>query len=235
MDTEFLELGGSREQVLRHRPAKPHRGGKDFRQRLVTQRHVAPGLTVHRKGQRPSWPIHRHHVDEPPRKRRWHHAHLTPDQLVQFGLEPGLRQTVDHAPALPAPVERHHYPRRILAAAIAIVPAEAEPPVPAPRHRLLRHLERRFRLPDQRAIAEQPERPRRPRPQHLGDDLRIVLVGRRPKPLDQLRPRIRHLATQQRNVPLRKPHLPGHRPTPSPRHPRARPSASPSLARLPPR
>src|SRR5690606_29205304 len=121
-------------------------------------------------------------------------------QLLQLFPQPRVGQAIGNTPALAATVESEHQPGRFTAAAEAIVPAEAEAPVPAARQRHPPLGEPDLGVPDQRSVAEQPEAIARNAPEHGVDLGPVVVLGCRPEALDKLLSRVRNVAMQQLEV-----------------------------------
>jgi hypothetical protein len=127
---------------------------------------------------------------------------------VQVLLQPLVRQTESDASALPTAVERHHQPGLLGVAAIAEVPTEAKTPMPAARQRYALLDVLGFGLPDQRAVAEEPEWTVRRGRDHLRDHLVVVGVGCRAKTILQLWAGVRNFAPEPGDVIGGQPHLP---------------------------
>src|SRR5215207_11216915 len=92
----------------------------------------------------PAWDIYR----------RLDH-HFPPEERAQARLDLVGRQAKDHAVALPAPIERHHKPGSISGSPEPCNP-KAERSVPASNHGPAFLGDLAGRLPEERAIGEQP-------------------------------------------------------------------------------
>jgi len=173
---------------------------------------IAPALAVDGEGERAERPLLGRHANPARRERRRHHAHLAADEAVEVRLPRHLRQPVDDALARAAAIERQHEAGRLGGAAKAPVPPEAEVPVPAlgDGHALLDEIE--GRIPDERAIGEDPEiavAVGRRGGENGGDGLIVVGIGGRPIPRDTLRAGIGDLTRRAGDELRRQPHLPG--------------------------
>src|SRR5215204_4625298 len=93
---------------------------------------------------KPAWDIYRR-LD----------LHFAPEERAQAGLDLVGRQTEDHAVALPAPIERHHKAGSISGSPEPCNP-KAERSVPASNHGPAFLGDLAGRLPEKRAIGEQP-------------------------------------------------------------------------------